>query len=374
MRDVQKQVQDAINQLVESGAERGVQVAVYRRGELAVDAVAGVADPATGRDVTADTLFYATSTVKGATSTVAHALVERGVFTYDTRVVELWPEFGAHGKEGVTVRHALTHAAGVPGLPADITPEDLGDWQKMCAIIADETPWWEPGTKTGYHAITYGYLIGEIVRRATGQPISQVLREEVAGPLGVADELFFGVPSSALGRVARLEEAPAAQAPAQTFSAPPNPDEFPMFKAAPMAIQPTAAFGNRVDILTADIPAGGTLSARAIARMYAALLGQVDGVRLVSPERLREITAVAIAGEDQVMRFPTQLGLGYGVGFPGPLNSPTLFGWAGSGGTAAYADTASGVAIALTKNRVTYGQFDAFNHVGAIVKQAFCDS
>src|SRR3712207_9100482 len=131
VNDIQQQVQDAIDQLVEYGAERGLQVAVYRHGDLVVDAVAGVADPATGRPVTSDTLFYAYSTGKGATATVAHVLAERGLFGYDTRIVELWPEFGANGKETATVRHVLTHTVGVPGVPANTTPEDLCDWQKM---------------------------------------------------------------------------------------------------------------------------------------------------------------------------------------------------------------------------------------------------
>ena len=208
MSDIQKQVQEAIDQLVESEAERGLQVAVYRHGELVVDAVAGLADPATGRPVTSGTPFYNFSIGKGATATVAHVLAERGLFGYDTPVVELWPEFGAHGKDSVTVRHVLSHTAGVPGIPPDTTPEDLCDWDKMCAAIADAELWWEPGTKIGYHAYTFGYIVGEIVRRATGKPISQVLREEVAGPLGVADELYFGMPEAEHGRLARLEDAP----------------------------------------------------------------------------------------------------------------------------------------------------------------------
>jgi len=159
-----------------------MQVAVYQNGELVVDAVAGVADPSTGRPVTPGTPFYNFSIVKGATSTVAHILAERGLYGYDTRVVELWPEFGAHGKDTVTIRHVLNHSAGVPGIPLDTTPEDLCDWDKMCAAIADAELWWEPGTTSGYHAYTFGYIIGEIVRRTTGKPISQLLREDVAGP------------------------------------------------------------------------------------------------------------------------------------------------------------------------------------------------
>ncbi len=127
MTDVQQQVQEAIDGLVESGAERGLQVAVYRHGEVVVAAVAGVADPETGRPVASDTPFYAYSVGKGATATVAHMLVERGLFGYDTRVAELWPEFGAHGKEAASVRHFLTRTVGVPGIPADTTPEDCAD-------------------------------------------------------------------------------------------------------------------------------------------------------------------------------------------------------------------------------------------------------
>ncbi len=128
MSELQQQVQKAIDELVESGAERGLQVAVYRGGEQVVDAVAGVADPETGRPVEAGTVFYNFSIVKGAATTIAHMLAERGVFGYDTPVSELWPEFAAHGKQAVTVRHVLNHTAGVPGIPLDSTVEDLCDW------------------------------------------------------------------------------------------------------------------------------------------------------------------------------------------------------------------------------------------------------
>src|SRR5207249_6559853 len=137
MSDIQQQVQQAIDRLVEEGVERGLQVAVYRNGNLVVDAVAGIADPATGRPVTSDTPFFSFSIGKGVASTVVHVLAERGVLSYDTRIVELWPEFGAHGKQAATVRHALSQSAGVPGLPRDLTVEDLCDWDKICAIIAD---------------------------------------------------------------------------------------------------------------------------------------------------------------------------------------------------------------------------------------------
>src|SRR3982074_3491544 len=210
MTQVQNEVQKAIDELVDSGTERGMQVAVYQRGKLVVDAVAGIADPATGRKMTSDTPIYCFSVLKAGASTVAHMLAERGLFGYDTPVVELWPEFGAHRTEKVTGRPVLSHTAGVPGVPLDTTVEDLCDWNKMCAAIAAAELWWEPGTKIGYNAYTIGYIVGEIVRRATGKPISQVLLEEVSGPLGVGKEMYFGMPRSEHHRLAPLEGAPCA--------------------------------------------------------------------------------------------------------------------------------------------------------------------
>ncbi|GAA0384648.1 esterase [Acrocarpospora corrugata] len=364
MADLQKDVQAAIDELVESGAERGVQVAVYRRGELLVDAVAGVADPATGRPFTSDTPVYSTSTGKGVTATVVHTLAERGAFDYETVIADVWPEFAAHGKDKATVRHALTHATGVPGVPVGTTPEDLCDWDKMCAAIADATPWWEPGTRFGYHPQTYGYILGEVVRRATGRRISQVLRDEVAGPLGLADELFFGVPESELGRLARIEDAgPPMELPAEMLA------QIPFFKvvdgytAAPMAALPDAAFSNRTDVLTSDIPAGATMTARAVARMYDALLGG----ELVSPERLRELSSSAVTGLDEVTGGPSTWGLGYSIGLTQTLSSPSVFGMAGSGGTAAFADTATGICVGVTKNRASAGDFTTVERIGQIL-------
>ena len=363
MSDIQQQVQKAIDDLVESGAERGMQVAAYKNGQEVVDAVAGIADPATGRPVKSDTPFYNFSIVKGAAATLAHILAERGLFGYDTPLVDLWPEFGAHGKQKVTVRHVLTHTAGVPGIPLDTTPEDLCNWDKMCSAIADSALWWEPGTKIGYHAYTFGYLVGEVIRRATDKPISQVLREEISGPLDVGDELYFGMPRSEHHRLAMLEDAELADA--VVFSA--MPPDLPMFKAGPMSLIPTAQLGNRPDILAADIPGGGKTSAKAIARMYAALLGEVDGIRLMSPACLREATAVAMSGKDEVFGMPTTWGLGYAIGGLG--DSPSVFGIGGAGGSFACGDTTTGTAFAVTKNRLT-SDFSAATKLSQLVTDA----
>src|SRR3989442_8900662 len=363
--DAQKQVQEAMDRLVDAGAERGLQVAVYRGADLVVDAVAGIADPESGRPVTPDTPFYNFSVGKGAASTTVHVLAQRGLFGYDTPVVELWPEFGAHGKESVTVRHVLNHTAGVPGIPLDTTIEDVCNWDKMCAAIADEELWWEPGTKVGYHAYTFGYIVGEIVRRATGKRISEVLLEEVSGPLGVADEIYFGMPESEHHRLARLEDAPSAG------PMPEMPPDLPMFKAAPMSLVPNAQLGNRTDILSADIPAGGKTSARAIARMYTALMTEVDGVRLIPPQRLHDVTALSSSGIDQVFGNPTTWALGYSLGRLGSTaqDSPTTFGFGGFGGSFACADTTTGIAFAVTKNRLT-SDFSAATQLSRLVSEA----
>ena len=345
---VQEQVQCAIDEMVESGTERALQIAVFHRGVQVVDAVAGVADPATGRRMTSETPVYCYSVCKAAASTLAQKLAERGAFDYETKVAELWPEFGSRGKHAVSIRHVLNHTAGVPGIPLTTTIEDLCDWDKMCTVIADAELWWEPGTKIGYHAYTFGYIVGEIIRRVTGKPISQVLREELSGPLGVGKELYFGMPKAEHHRLAVLEDAP----PPPNFQMPAMPPDLPMFKAAPMSLMPNAAFGNRPDTLAADIPAGGKTSARAIARMYAAMLGEIDGVRLISPARLREATTAPVHGVDEVFGMPTTWALGYAIGAPGQA-SDAAFGVGGVGGSFAFGDSKTGVAFALTKNRLT---------------------
>ena len=362
---LQDRVQRAIDGLVESGAERGIQVAVYRQGKPVVDAVAGVADPESRRPVTPATPFYNFSICKAPASTLIHMLAERGVFGYETRIAELWPEFAAHGKDKVTLRHVLTHTAGVPGIPLTTTVEDLCDWEKMCAGIADQDLWWEPGTRIGYHAYTFGYIVGEVIRRATGKPISRVLAEEIAGPLGVAEEIYFGMPGSEQHRLARLEDAPLPPG----FEMPQMPPDMPMFKAAPMTLMPTAALGNRTDILAADIPAGGKTSARAIARMYAAMLGEVDGIRLVSARRLAEVMASPVSGLDEVFGHGvTTWALGYSVGIVGrePGTPATAIGIGGSGGSFAFGDAATGLAFALTKNRLTM-DFNAASEIARLV-------
>jgi CubicO group peptidase (beta-lactamase class C family) len=349
-------VQAAIDELVASGQDIGLQVAVMHQGRMVVDAVAGVADQRTGEPVTPGTLFFAASTGKGIASSVVHVLAERGELAYDQRVAEVWPEFGARGKGAVTLADVLVHAAGVPGLWPEITPADLGDAQRVCSFIAGQRPWWTPGTMTGYHALTFGFIVGELVRRATGRALAEQLRTRIAEPLQVADELHFGVPGHLMARVARAGPDGAA---------PPRPDPgSPPDRAVPPGVQLTAAFANRRDVLSADIPSLGTMSARAAARLYTSLLGHVDSVDLVSPGRLQTMAAPAFSGIDQVMGFPTEWALGYSLARLGstPSRAGSTFGMFGSNGSAAYADIDSGVTIAVMRNHILGG----FSTVAAI--------
>ncbi|MET0865459.1 MAG: serine hydrolase domain-containing protein [Nakamurella sp.] len=374
MSDLQERVQDLIDTLVQSGTEDGLQVAIYRHGEQLVDAVAGATsfintDQQTGRPVAADTLFWSASTGKAVTSTLLHVLVEQGALDYDTPIARWWPEFAARGKGSATLRHLLTHAAGVPAIPADTTIEQLSDWRHMCAVIADTEPWWVPGEKVGYHAVTFGFIAGEIVRRATGQPLGQVLAEQLTGPLGIAGELYFAVPGSELGRIARQQDDPVGSAVFATL-----PADWPLFRTAPRALFPNASYANRVDLLTADIPYSATGSARAFARMYAALLGAVDGVRLVGPDRLQHISALSTTGDDVMTGGPSTWALGYSAGLPwqaAAQDNPNVFGMVGVGGSAAFANRATGVSIAVTKNRFNPVSINAVERVHELVSKEF---
>jgi CubicO group peptidase (beta-lactamase class C family) len=364
MGDVQDVVAGIAEELVASGVERGVQVAAYVDQQPVVDVVAGVADPATGRPVEPGTLFYNWSIGKGATATLVHRLVDAGALRYDTRVAELWPKFARHGKQGITVRQVLDHSAGVPGLPADTTVESVCDWDAMVAALEDAEPWWEPGTKVGYHAYTFGYLTGEIVRRATGRELGAVLADLTA-TVGHPGEIRFGMSSAEAAGLAVLEDAPSDVDWSQL------PDDLPMFRAAPMAVFPSAAFGSDPRVIAADIPAGAKVTARALARMYAGWLGEVDGARLVSLEQLAEASAESSSGPDQVYgNDESRWGLGFALGLPwDEAGSRRVFGMAGAGGSWAGADPERGVAVAVTKNVLSMDFTTVQRVVGAILAE-----
>ena len=339
-------VRAILEEFVERGVERGVQAAAYVNGELVVDCWAGVADAASGRPVDGETLFTTWSASKGVAATALHVLAERGALRYDMRVAELWPEFVVNGKQDITVAQVLAHTAGIPQIAEGVTPDEILDWERICRRVAGLTPLWEPGTATGYHAMNYGWLVGEIVRRASGRPFDEFVRAEVFAPLGIRD-LYFGVPPEAEGRVAMLEEGPAAE------PADPAPVIAVPVIATPLWRVPPSPWANRPEVRRACVPSSGMIgNARSLAMHYAGLL---DG-RLLPAERVRAAAALQIEAIDVTGGTLARRALGYELG--GPLSAQgerlSAFGHGGLGGTAGFADPELGLAFALTKNRLRY--------------------
>jgi CubicO group peptidase (beta-lactamase class C family) len=363
---LQTQVQKTIDSLVGSGREIGVQIAAYVDGRLIVNAVSGLADASTGNKVTPDTPFFSFCTAgKALASTCVHVLAEQGRIDYDLRIADVWPDYARHGKGGTTLRHVLTHSAGVPQLPSYTTPEDFLDWDRMCRTIAMSAPLWEPGTQQGYHAWTYGWLVGETVRRATGRLLSWVLAEDIARPLHAERELFFGVPEKIpLSNLARLTDRNWSAALDMLSEKLPNFE-----KIAPPGVRPEATLANRRDVLRTDIPASGTVSAKGVARMYAALMGEVDGVRLISADRLRQVTGVATHGPDWSFGGDFPKSLGYGIDSDG-----RRFGWAGMGGSLAGMYPDLNLSVACLKNHLGTNDGDPMAGVAELIRSTVANT
>nr|WP_198151219.1 serine hydrolase domain-containing protein [Kibdelosporangium sp. MJ126-NF4]CEL13144.1 Esterase A [Kibdelosporangium sp. MJ126-NF4]CTQ98832.1 Esterase A [Kibdelosporangium sp. MJ126-NF4] len=348
------EIQALLDSLVESGSELGIQVAAYHEGELVVDAWAGTADRASGDAVDGRTLFPVFSVSKGIVATAVHVLVDRGVLAYRTRLAEVWPEFGSHGKDTVTVAHLLEHSAGVPYFPAGLSPDDLLDRERVTALIADTEPAWPAGTKTGYHSLTFGYLVAETIRRATGRTLEEVVRDDLATPLGIADELYIVPPASEVGRLADIDDT------AFTATLGKLPGGTAFHKAigglSVSAIVPrrTVPPGRSWQV-DAPLPFGATMTARAGARLYAALAGggELDGVRLLSAGTLAEATRIRRRDHDEILGAPTMKSWGYANGDPVSGGREAAFGFGGLGGAEAYADPQHRLSFAFTHNRLT---------------------
>ena len=354
MSHVQARVQRFIDDEVETGREIGLQVAAYHRGALIADAWSGVADVRSGRRVDPETLFVVFSVSKAVTATVIHLLAERSRLDYDTPIADYWPAFAQHGKAAITVRQALTHTAGLPHLPRDLRPEELIDWDRMCAVIEASSPLWEPGTKTGYHALTFGWILGELARRVDGRPISRIVAEDLCAPLGI-DSLYFGMPEAAVPRLAHLEFAPEPTPDPTT----PAPDDYAAMTVPP-AVLPLGAWANRPEFPRAVVPAaGGVANARSLARLFAGLVGDgVDGRRLLPPERVAVASTLQTDAIDVVVGAAWPKGMGYFLGSPTAIQtcvSPTAFGHTGAGGFSAYADPPLELAFALCKTQMSSG-------------------
>ncbi|MFJ2160568.1 serine hydrolase domain-containing protein [Streptomyces sp. NPDC087856] len=349
-------VRTALEENFRDRGELGAAVTVTVGGETVADLWGGWADAAGSRPWERDTLVNAWSTTKGPVALCAHILADRGLLDLDAPVAVYWPEFAAAGKANVLVRHLLSHRAGLAGLREPHSLEQLYDWELTTERLAATEPWWEPGTRSGYHALTYGFLVGEVVRRVSGLLPSAFLEREVTGPLGI--DFTIGLPEKEAGRAAELVHPPAASASEQAavFS-----------QLAPAAIAALtnpvagAAEANTPEWRAAEIPAAnGHGTARAVAALYGVFAGRgsYDGHRVLSPEAAERVREGQGSCRDLVLGagFAHETEVGLGLWLSGPNGSygpnPKAFGHDGFGGSFGLADPEAGVSIGYVMNRM----------------------
>jgi CubicO group peptidase (beta-lactamase class C family) len=339
---------------LESGDDIGAGCAVYHHGELVVDLVGGWRDRKHEQPYTDDTLQLVFSCTKGITSIAIAMCVERGLLDYDAPVSQYWPEFAQHGKEDATVAQLLSHQTGLFTIEGDVAIEDALDWNHMVERLAATKPRFPIGSTHGYHAITFGWLAGELVRRVDGRSIGAFVQEEIAGPLGV--EFYIGLPAEHQSRVARLMAHPLPKLPPEQalllFE-----QNGPGTNGA-QALSLNGAFMqgafNREDVREAELAgANGITTARSMARIYSHLINPQDAPQFASREVLSRATqTVTPVGEkDVVLVTPTTFGMGFMTHGPhSPYAGPESFGHNGAGGSCGFAHPPSGLAMAYVMN------------------------
>jgi len=403
-----ERVSEAFAQNFAHRHEVGAAFSAYHRGRKVVDLWGGLADEQTGKPWDEDTVVLVYSTTKGATALTAHLLAQRGELQVDAPVAEYWPEFAQQGKEAVTVDHLLSHRAGLPWVDAEVTLEEALAWDPVVRALQVQRPVWEPGTDHGYHATTYGWLVGEVVRRVSGSSLGQTFRREVAEPLGI--DFWIGLPASEEHRVAKLVSiidaiasgrislgapapggagAPGAAGPgegagtgdgglpgadnaylhalaekAMQYMAPDGPLNLAL--SAPSGVFADQSVWDSRALHAAEIPAAnGIGSARAIAAMYSACMNEVetdggDKVRLLDDKQLDDALRQRTEGPDRVLLgLDIQWGLGFmvnrGIIAAAGLGGPRSFGHFGMGGSMGWADPDAELAVSYVMNRMDIG-------------------
>jgi CubicO group peptidase (beta-lactamase class C family) len=321
----------------------------------------GYLDKVKNRPWNRDTLVNVYSTTKGLTATCAHRLIDQGKLDPDEPVSRYWPEFAQAGKKDLPVRYLLSHRAGLPAIRKVLAEEALFDWDTMAAALAEEEPWWQPGTKHGYHALTIGWLVGEVIRRITGKGLGKYFREEIAEPLKL--DCHIGLDAAHDSRVSDLLPSP-----------PPGPDEPNLFVEAmkepegatakaflnpPVLTKPNLV--NTRSWRGAELGAANAhTTARSLARLYGSLArgGEIDGYRIVRPEALERFYAEQSYGPDQVlMQMPTRFSMGFMLSQPDAMFGPhrKAFGHPGAGGSLGFADPQAKVGFGYTMNQMANG-------------------
>jgi CubicO group peptidase (beta-lactamase class C family) len=351
-------VRAAFEANIAGGEDVGASVAVYHRGQQVVDLWGGTFDGAGTIPYDDQSLQLVFSTTKGVTAIAIGMCVQRGLLDYDEKVTTYWPEFAAHGKGEATVAQLLSHQLGLFTVDGPITIAEALDWKTVTERLADTAPDWPIGTAHGYHAITYGWLAGELIRRVDGRTPGRFVAEEISGPLGL--ELWIGLPEEQESRVSPMigglgakSDDPAVQAMIDQFFGPDS--------RAGRALSLNGAFTgdgtfNRRDVHAAEIPAAnGITNARSLARLYAATIGPIDGVQLLDDAvRDRARTQITPEGEnDMCLMMPTTFGMGFMVAGPfTPYAGPGCYGHPGAGGSVAFAHPERELGFAYVMNKM----------------------
>ena len=338
-------VQDAFAANFELFGEKGAACCMYAGGKQVVDLWGGTYAP--------ETLQIVMSSTKGVVAVAAHILAQEGKLDFEAPVTEYWPEFAAEGKQDVKVRWLFSHRAGLPAIDRPLSVEDVLGWDPVVDALAAQKPFWEPDTSHGYHVGTYGWLAGEVVRRVSGMSVGDFVAARISKPLGL--ELWIGLPVNEHARVTPILAAPSPPA-----DAPPDPflarllDPTTLMHKAFANPPLLGGVFNDPKFLVAEVPAAnGITNARSLARMYAACIGEVDGVRLLEPGTLSSATEVQSAGEDRVLGYETRYATGFQLSFPfRPMAGEGSFGHYGMGGSVGFAHPERGFAFAYVMSQM----------------------
>jgi CubicO group peptidase (beta-lactamase class C family) len=345
-----------------AGKEIGAAVCVTVGGRPVVDLWAGHADVARTRPWHRNTIVNVYSTTKALGAICANLLVERGQLDLDAPVARYWPEFAQAGKETLPVRYLLTHQAGLPAVKKPLAPKDLYDYPKMCAELAAQAPWWTPGSAHGYHAMTYGWLVGEVVRRVSGRSIGRFFREEVAHPLAL--DVFIGCGPELDGRIAEMNPSPPAPAGARDLLAEMMADKESLQGKTftnPPALAP-GVVNSRAWRAAEICSANGHTNARSLARFYSALGAwtrgeSFHGTTLMSRAGMERTRTEQAAGLDKVLQLENRIALGFML--PSPMrrfsDNPKAFGHGGAGGSVGFCDPENGVSFGYSMNQMQSG-------------------
>lgn len=389
-----KPVRDAFLENFTHRGEVGAAVCIYEGGEPVVDLWAGEASP--GRPWQEDTISVVFSVTKGVTTVCALQLVDDGLLELDAPVAQYWPEFAAAGKEAITIRQLLSHQAGLPAFARAVRVPELADWDRIVSILAAQAPEWEPGTRHGYHALTWGWLVGEVIRRVSGLTPGAYLRQCIAPVLGL--DMWIGLPPSEehrcstlipaapsddsdpdtagfvhemeamsavgqgrLGNAVRNALTSARRTPARglidrALAARMNRQQLNVTQRAFGTVISHPDDMNLPRLHQLELPAGnGICEVRSLAKLYAGMVGEVDGLRVVSPGVVEEAATPVVTGMDAVLLTPTSFGLGFMV--PGGFHfggwGERTFGHTGAGGSIAFGDLGRGLSFAYSLNRLT---------------------